>query len=97
MNIELVVISSLPTKEKGLSIAKYIPLEVKQKKVFTLEDIKLEEYIDTKGKHNKKYCFIKSDNENYKINKPYEEIKNKYFKNLEILGFNAKRSNYTNL
>lgn len=97
MEVELIVISSLPTTETGSSAARYIPNRIYQKKIFNTESISLEECIDSKGKLNKRYSIIKSDNEYYKIKESYETLKNKYFKKLVILGLNAKRSNYTNL
>lgn len=68
----------------------------KVKKLFDLDTIELEEFIDLKtGKHIKKYSSVLYNNNWYKINKPYEELKNIMSnKSIPILGFASKSKKY---
>lgn len=97
MLVEFIIVSCLPLKETGKSLAKYIPMRLYQKKIFDIESILPEECVDQNGKLYKNFTVVKLENEYYKLKIPYQEIKDKYYKPLEIGGFNAKRSNYTNL
>lgn len=65
----------------------------KIKKLFNLDEITAEEFIDGKtGKHIKKYCVIHDlNNTAYKINTPYEIVKNIIFnKTFTVKGFASK-------
>lgn len=66
------------------------------KKLFDLDIIRLEEYVDSKtGKHIKKYSGILDDNNYFKINKPYEDLKNLIIpKSIPVLGFAHKSKRY---
>lgn len=68
----------------------------KIKKLFDIDEIDIEEYVDNKtGKHIKKYCYFISNNNYYKINRPYEEIKSiKLNRSIPVLGFAYKSKKY---
>jgi hypothetical protein len=86
MVIEFEVISQLPLAETGKSIARYVPMRVFQKKLFELDKLQIEEHVNSKGIVVKKFTTAKYDNEFYKINKPYNEIRDEYFLPLTIKG-----------
>lgn len=72
MKYELEIISDINSPTSNKILVK----QDKIKKIFDLDNIELEEFIDAKsGKHIKKYCSIVINNNLYKINKPYEELK----------------------
>jgi hypothetical protein len=66
------------------------------KKLFNLDNIIAEEYIDDKtGKPVKKYCLIYDNNIPYKINKPYEDVKKVILdRSIPVLGFAHKSKRY---
>jgi hypothetical protein len=68
----------------------------KIKKLFNLDEITAEEFIDGKtGKHVKKYCVIHDlNNTAYKVNTPYETVKNIILnKTFMVQGFASKSKN----
>jgi len=88
MVVEFEVISQLPLAETGRSIARYVPMRIFQKKLFELDKIQIEEHVNSKGIIVKKFTTVKYDNEFYKINKPYHQIRDEYFAPITVKGFN---------
>lgn len=86
MIVEIECISQLPIKETGRSIARYVPMQVFQKKMFVVENLQIEEHIDYKGLIKSKYTTCKYDGEFYKLNKPYKELRDSYFTPVVIKG-----------
>lgn len=86
MVIELEVISQYPLHETSKSIARYVPLRIYQKKLFVVENMQIEEHVDSKGTTIKKFTTVKYDSEYYKVNMPYKELKDKYFTPIVIKG-----------
>jgi hypothetical protein len=66
------------------------------KKIFDLETVEIEEYVDPKnGKHIKKYTSVYQNNIYYKVNKPYEEVKHLVLnRTAPVLGFISKSKRY---
>jgi len=66
------------------------------KKLFNLDNIIAEEYINDKtGKPIKKYCLIYDNNIPYKINKSYEDVKKVILdRSIPVLGFAFKSKKY---
>lgn len=87
MLIELECISQhpLPEVSNGCTTSR-IPFRVFQKRLFVVENLQIEEYINFKGLKVKKYTTGKYDNEYYKFNVPYEKLKNDYFTPIVIKG-----------
>lgn len=87
MVVELEVISqlSLPEVNTGYTTSR-IPIRVFQKKMFVVENMMIEEHINSKGNIVKRFTTTKYDNEFYKLNIPYENLKNQYFKSIVIKG-----------
>ncbi len=75
MKYELEIITDIYSPPDKTGIRKILVKDHKIKKLFELNDIELEEYTDNKGKLIKKYCAICTESNYYKINKPYEELK----------------------
>lgn len=87
MIIELECISQYPMPEnKVSSIRNYVPQRVFQKKLFIVENLQIEEHVNSKGSVVKKFATAKYDNEFYKINIPYEKLKKDYFTPIIIEG-----------
>ena len=86
MVIELEVINQYPLPETGMSIARYVPLRIYQKKLFIVENMQIEEHVDSRGVTIKKFTIVKYDTEYYKINMPYKELRDKYFTPIVIKG-----------
>lgn len=86
MIIELEVINQYPLPETGMSIARYVPLRIYQKKLFIVENMQIEEHVDSRGVTIKKFTIVKYDTEYYKINMPYKELRDKYFTPIVIKG-----------
>ena len=86
MVIELEVISQYSLPETGMSIARYVPLRIYQKKLFIVENMQIEEHVDSRGVTIKKFTIVKYDTEYYKINMPYKELRDKYFTPIVIKG-----------
>jgi hypothetical protein len=68
----------------------------KVKRLFDLNEIDVEEYVDNKtGKHVAKYSIAILNGTGYKINKPYEELKvlvqNKSIPIIGLMGYKRKR------
>lgn len=87
MVIELQVINTIAPLKKGCSGAKYIPFRIFQKKLFVTENMELEECLDAAGKHYPKYSVARYNGEYYKLNSPYEQLKERYFMPIIIKGF----------
>lgn len=86
MIIELEVISQLPVKEHGRSIARYVPERIFQKKLFITEGMQIEEHMNAQGKLVPKFTTCKYDTEYYKINTPYKKLRDNYFTPITIRG-----------
>lgn len=86
MIIELEVISQLPVKVKGKSIARYIPERIFQKKLFITEGMQIEEHMNPNGKVISRFTTCKYDTEYYKINTPYIKLRDAYFTPIVIRG-----------
>ena len=86
MVIELEYISQYPLSESKSSVTSRVPRRVFQKKLFVVESLQIEEHVDSKGKVKHKFTTGKYDNEFYKINVPYKELKDMYFTPLVIKG-----------
>lgn len=87
MIIELECISQLPLPEQLTScITSRVPQRVFQKKLFVVESLQIEEHINSKGVLKSKYTTGKYDNEYYKINVPYKELRDQYFTPIVIRG-----------
>lgn len=86
MIIELEVISQLPIKERGRSIARYVPERIFQKKLFITESMQIEEHMNAQGKLVPKFTTCKYDTEYYKINTPYKKLRDNYFTPIIIKG-----------
>ncbi len=88
--VELEIISSLEHK-KTKSIQ-----QVVVKKVFDLDIVKLEEFINSKtGKSIRKYSSLCEDNTWYKVNKPYEQMKTILInRSTPVIGFISKSKLY---
>lgn len=86
MIIELECISQLPLAEPNTSITSRVPQRVFQKKLFVVESLQIEEHINSKGVLKSKYTTGKYDNEYYKINIPYKELRDQYFTPIVIRG-----------
>lgn len=87
MVIELICISQYPIPEDASSITKYIPMRVFQKRLFIVENMQIEEHVNSKGKIVDKYTTCKYDGEYYKLKIPYNTLKDKYFKPVTFKGF----------
>jgi len=68
----------------------------KVKKLFDLDNILLEEYINARtGKHVKKYSLVQVNDTYYKINKPYSELSTLIInRSIPILGLMYKSKRY---
>lgn len=87
MIIELEVISQLPLQEHTTrSIVNYVPMRIFQKKLFVTENLMIEEHANSKGIITRKFTTGKYDNEFYKFNHPYRELRDKYFTPIVIKG-----------
>ena len=93
--IELEIISDILSPE-GVGKRRIITKNDKIKKLFDLESIKLEEYIEPRnGKHIKKYSTVFSDDVYFKVNKPYEELRDIILnRSTPIIGFLSKSKLY---
>lgn len=93
--IELEVIADITSQDPKLK-NKILVKGAKIKKIFNIEDIKIEEYIDFKnGKNVKKFSSVYEGDNYYKINKPYEDLKRVILnQSSPILGFAAKSKRY---
>jgi len=86
MIIELECISQYPLPEPNSSITSRVPQRVFQKKLFVVENLQIEEHINSKGVLKSKFTTGKYDGEYYKLNKPYKELRDNYFKPIVIKG-----------
>lgn len=86
MKYEFEVISDIFTIGRN---PKLITKNDKIRKMFELDEIEVEEFIDNKtGKHISKYCTIILKDSMYKINRSYEEVKSIIAnKSIPITGF----------
>lgn len=73
MKVELEIISDIVDTRS--TKPKILVKNDKIKKLFDLEAIEVEEFIDSKtGKHIKKYSSVYFNNTYFKVNKPYSEL-----------------------
>lgn len=73
MKVELEIITDI-VNTSGTK-PKVVAKNDKIKKLFDLEQIEVEEFIDAKtGKHIKRYSSVYQNNVYYKVNKPYAEL-----------------------
>jgi stalled ribosome rescue protein Dom34 len=93
MQYELEIITDISLSS---SKTKKIIKNNKIKKLFDLNVVSLEEYVDPRsGKTISKYSGIYQDSVYYKINKPYEELKDLIInKTTPVLGFMSKSKIY---
>lgn len=91
---ELEIITDITTND--LNKPKILVKGDKIKKIFDLDAIELEEYIDNKtGKHIKKYSSVIQNNVYFKVNKPYNELKELMLsRSTPVLGFAYKAKRY---
>lgn len=96
MKLELQVISDIMSNPNKEGRQKLIKKGALIRKIFDFEKDELEEYIEPKtGKQIKKYSSVCQNNIFYKINTPYEELKEIVLNNPRpILGFMSKSKNY---
>jgi len=68
----------------------------KIKKIFDLDNIELEEFVDNKsGKCIAKYSSVCQNTVWFKVNKPYKELKElMLIRSIPVLGFAAKSKRY---
>lgn len=95
MKCELEIISDV-LEQEGKGRRKIITKNDKIKRIFDLDTIDLEEFVDTKtGKHIAKYSVIYKDNLYYKINKPYEQLKYMVLnRTTPVIGFIGKSKKF---
>ena len=95
MKLELEIISDIMSQE-GPGKRKLLTKNDKIKRIFDLEEVELEEYVDTKtGKHIAKYSVIYKGDLYYKINRPYEQLKSIILnKSTPVIGFIGKSKRY---
>lgn len=74
---------------KGKVIAK----DVCYKRMFELDNILIEQYLNPKGVIVKKYCTIIEQDKYFKANIPYDEL-SAMLRPLEVKGFAAKSISY---
>ncbi len=93
MKYELEIISDVLSNHQKPKVLKK---NDRIRKLFDLDNVELEEYIDQKtGKHIKKYSAIYHNNAYYKINKPYDELRELILnRTLTIQGFAYKSKKY---
>ena len=72
---------------------KVIKKDVCYKRMFELDNILIEQYINTKGTVVKKYCTIIENDKYFKANIAYDEL-SALLKPLEVKGFMAKSISY---
>lgn len=92
MVIELEIITSIAIPLKDGKI-KIIKRDDKMKKLFNIFEVRVEEYVNPKtGKHNKKFSGLYDGDTYYKINKPYEQLKEiVQNKSIPVKGFEMYR------
>lgn len=89
---ELEYIADITTNSNPIKI---LSKNKKIKKLFDLELVEVEEYIDKKGKLINKYSSVYYNNVYYKVNKPYKELINIIQnRSIPILGFAYKSKKY---
>ncbi len=97
MKYELKVITDISCASKSGKIT-VIKRNDKVVKLFELNDIKAEEYIDPKtGRHISKYSLIYDGDNCYKVDKPYKELRDLITnKSIPVLGLLSKSKRYKN-
>lgn len=92
---ELEIITDIASVDKKGKV-KVVTKNDKIKRLFDLNEIELEEYIDNRtGRHIKKYTSVFHNNTYLKINKPYEELKDIVMnRSIPVLGFAYKSRRY---
>jgi hypothetical protein len=96
MVVELQVITDVLSQPDKDGKRKVLIKDRAINKLFNINDIEVEEFINPKnGKPVKKYSGIYNNDIYYKINKPYEELKDlKINRAFPIKGFMGYSSNY---
>ncbi len=96
MVIELQIISDIMSRPDKNGVSKIVCKDVKINKLFDINEIQVEEFINPKnGKPIKRYSGIYSYEVYYKINKPYNELKDlKINKTYPIKGFMGYSNKY---
>lgn len=91
MVIELQIITDILSGPNASGGRKVIHKDKLINKLFDINEIEVEEFINPKtGKAIKKYCGIYSKEVYYKVNKPYDELKDlKINKTYPVKGFMA--------
>lgn len=91
---ELEVITDITTNNSKKP--KLLYKNARIKKMFDLDNIELEEYIEpTTGKHVLKYASVYYNNVYYKVNIPYEQLRNLVLNNtINVLGLAYKSKKY---
>jgi len=90
MRYEFEVIGNITLKVKNKDVNK----DVVFKKLFELDTITAEEYIDDKGKVVSKYCTIVENTNFFKVNYPYKDVA-RLIKPIVVQGFNAYKKGNT--
>ena len=95
MKLELEILTDI-LPPNGVGKRKPLVKNAKIKRLFNLDEVELEEYIDIKtGKTIPKYCGVYNKDVYYKINKPYEQLKDLILnRTTPILGFAGKSKKY---
>ena len=86
MIVELECISQLPLPEPNSSITNYVPQRVFQKKLFVIENLHIEEHVNSKGIVKHKFTTCKYDGEYYKLNTPYKTLRDNYYTPIVVRG-----------
>ena len=97
MVVELEIISDTYAINQKTGKRTLIKRNDKIKKLFDLNIINVEEFVDIKtGKHMPKYSLVVCPNDvAYKVNKPFEDLKVMIQdKSIPVLGFAAKSRRY---
>lgn len=94
MKVELEIISDIVDTRSNKP--KVLVKNDKIKKLFDLDSIEVEEFIDSKtGKHIKKYSSVYFNNTYYKVNKPYAELSFLIInKRMPVIGLIGKSNGY---
>lgn len=90
MKYEFEVIGNITRVIKKKEVQK----DVIFKKLFDLDSIAIEEYMDDKGKVESKYCTIVENTNFFKINHPYNDVV-RLIKPVVVQGFHAHRKSNT--
>lgn len=98
MVIELQIVTDVLSNPDANGDRKIIARNALINKLFDINEIEVEEFLNPRtGKPVKKYTGIYSNNLYYKVNKPYDELKQlKINKTYPVKGFMAYSKKYKN-